>query len=120
MLRNGGCFTPEWVAGIGPESWPEWSGKRIRVHSVFKIRTFVSDSRMFILSKYMRQESYFVPYHNKSTNLGQHNYTAFRDSVRPSCAAQLCKKTSQDLVYGAEWRIVCKVLFYLADDLFGV
>lgn len=30
MLRNGGRVSPEWVAGIGPESWPEWSGKRTR------------------------------------------------------------------------------------------
>jgi hypothetical protein len=29
MPRNGGRFTPEWVAGIGPESWPDWTGKRI-------------------------------------------------------------------------------------------
>jgi hypothetical protein len=30
MLRNGGRFTPEWVAGIDWNQWPEWTGKRIR------------------------------------------------------------------------------------------
>jgi len=29
MLRNGGRFAPEWVAGIGRNQWPEWSGIRI-------------------------------------------------------------------------------------------
>jgi hypothetical protein len=28
MLRNGGRFTPEWVAGIARNQWPEWTGKR--------------------------------------------------------------------------------------------
>jgi hypothetical protein len=28
MLRNGGRFAPEWVAEIGRNQWPEWSGIR--------------------------------------------------------------------------------------------